>query len=185
MSLLRRFSTIKIAGDAERIVFLSDFLARIEEAWPKPIRILGNGSNVLMDDRGLKGTVILTREDKLPEPKILKKTSDFTEVEISAGMFLPAICRWSQKESLTGCEYMIGVPGTLGGAVVQNAGANEQSNRTSAQRATGCAWEARSRCSGVLARHSAASVVRRNRRSPSSASSAGRPGAFSGSPWRA
>lgn len=126
MSLLRRFSTIKIAGDAERIVFLSDFLARIEEAWPKPIRILGNGSNVLMDDRGLKGTVILTREDKLPEPKILKKTSDFTEVEISAGMFLPAICRWSQKESLTGCEYMIGVPGTLGGAVVQNAGANEQ-----------------------------------------------------------
>jgi len=74
----------------------------------------------------LKGTVILTREDKIPEPKVLQKTSEFTELEVSAGMFLPALCRWAQKESLTGCEYMIGVPGTLGGAVVQNAGANEQ-----------------------------------------------------------
>lgn len=126
MSLLRRFSTIKIAGEAERVVYLSDFLSRVHEAWPVPLRVLGNGSNVLMDDRGLKGTVILTREDKLREPKILKKTSEFVEVEVSSGMFLPALCRWSQKETLRGCEYMIGVPGTLGGAVVQNAGANEQ-----------------------------------------------------------
>ncbi len=126
MSFLRRFSTIKIAGDAEKVVSLSEFLASPDQDWPQPIRILGNGSNVLMDDRGLKGTVITTREDELPEPKVLTSNSNETIVSFPAGMFLPAVARWAERNSLSGCEYMIGVPGTIGGAVVQNAGANAQ-----------------------------------------------------------
>ncbi len=126
MSLLRRFSAIKIAGSAERIVSLKDFLAQAEIDWPRPLRVLGNGSNVLMDDQGLRGTVILTREDQPDEPLLISETEDSQTYRVSSGFFLPALCRFAEKKSLSGCEYMVGVPGTLGGAVVQNAGANEQ-----------------------------------------------------------
>lgn len=126
MSRLRRFSAIKIAGEVEKLLSLSELLANPHQELPTPIRILGNGSNVLMDDRGLRGSIILTREDQIPEPKILEKNSKESVVEVSAGLFLPALSRWAAKEGLAGCEYMIGIPGTVGGAVVQNAGAGGQ-----------------------------------------------------------
>lgn len=126
--LLRRYSTIKIGGEVEKHLFLSDFISsKIDlESLPKPIRVLGNGSNILIDDQGLSGTVILTREDRLPEPQLIHESSDKVVIRVASGMFLPALARWTARQGLSGCEYMIGVPGSLGGAVVQNAGANDQ-----------------------------------------------------------
>lgn len=126
--LLRRYSTIKIGGEVEKHLFLSDFIrSKVDlESLPKPIRVLGNGSNTLIDDRGLSGTVILTREDQLPQPELIQESADKTVIRVASGMFLPALARWTARQGLSGCEYMIGVPGTLGGAVVQNAGANDQ-----------------------------------------------------------
>lgn len=116
---------MKIGGQAECLLQLKD-LESVREDLPQPLRILGNGSNVLIDDRGLKGTVIVMRDFPPPEPEILEETADRVLVRASAGLFLPSLCRWAEKKSLSGCEYMIGVPGTVGGAVVQNAGANQQ-----------------------------------------------------------
>ena len=124
-SLLRKFSTIKIAGEAEKILWLSELL-KFSQDLPKPIRILGNGSNVLMDDRGLKGSVILTRENNLAEPEVLKEDKEFVWIRVLAGTSLPSLAKWTSRRGWSGCEYMVGVPGTLGGAVMQNAGANEQ-----------------------------------------------------------
>lgn len=131
---LKNFTTMKIGGSPERLVKLRDFsesqfLEFLKtEKLPHPLRILGNGSNILIDDRGLKGSVLVVRDlgaDR--EPQILSNSSDETvEVEVPAGFFLPSLCRWAQRQGLSGCEYMIGVPGTVGGAVVQNAGANAQ-----------------------------------------------------------
>lgn len=130
---LRTFSTLKIGGTAERIIRLKD-LNLFSEDLPRPIRILGNGSNVLIDDRGLKGTVLVLRDFSLAEPEVLSSESDSSLVRVSAGMFLPSLCRWAQRLTLSGCEYMIGVPGTVGGAVVQNAEANHQEMRSLVER---------------------------------------------------
>lgn len=129
MSRLKKYTTFKIASDPERILSLREFVelsSQERSALPTPLRFLGNGSNTLIDDQGLKGSVILTREPEANEPKILEEIGDHVVVKVEAGSFLPSIARWSQKQGLTGCEYMIGIPGTLGGAVVLNAGANDQ-----------------------------------------------------------
>lgn len=122
---LRTYSTIKIGGPAEKILFLNQLGDLLTDV-PQPIRILGNGSNILMDDRGLKGTVILTRDFSESEPEILSETSTTADIFVSVGMYLPKLSSWAAKRGLSGCEYMIGVPGTVGGAILQNAGANEQ-----------------------------------------------------------
>lgn len=96
-----------------------------EENWPEPIRFLGNGSNVLMDDRGMKGTIVLCRDDEFA-PQLLEENAEFADYRMGAGVFLPRLAKWAASQSLSGAEYMVGVPGTLGGAVVQNAGANDQ-----------------------------------------------------------
>jgi UDP-N-acetylmuramate dehydrogenase len=122
---LRTYSTIKIGGSAEKILHLKD-LANFSENLPAPIRILGNGSNVLIDDRDLKGTVIITRDFSNSDPKLLSDDKTAVLIQVNAGMYLPRLSSWAGKRGLSGCEYMIGVPGTVGGAILQNAGANEQ-----------------------------------------------------------
>jgi len=122
---LRTFSTIKIGGTAERIIQLKE-LHELTAQLPKPIRVLGNGSNILIDDRGLKGSVIVVRDLPPSEPEIVDEHEAGIQLKVSAGMFLPGLARWTAKRGYSDCEYMIGVPGTVGGAVVQNAGANEQ-----------------------------------------------------------
>lgn len=125
MISLRTYSTIKIGNTAEKVVLLKD-LRVVGDHLPKPIRILGNGSNILMDDRGLKGTVVIVRDFPPTEPEIIDEHAGGVRLKVSAGMFLPALARWASKRGYTGCEYMVGVPGTVGGALAQNAGANNQ-----------------------------------------------------------
>lgn len=122
---LRTFTTMKIGGMPELLVSLKNLVQNATEL-PKPIRILGNGSNTLIDDRGLRGTVILCRDFENPEPEILSRDETGAVVRINGGLFLPNLSNWALRQGLSGCEYMVGVPGTFGGAVVQNAGANEQ-----------------------------------------------------------
>lgn len=110
------------------MIWLSELEDQLS-ALPKPIRVLGNGSNTLIDDRGLKGTVILTKEDQLSEPELLRTWNDRSLVRVQAGFSLPRLAKWAARQGLSGCEFMVGVPGTLGGAVLQNAGANEQDTK--------------------------------------------------------
>jgi UDP-N-acetylmuramate dehydrogenase len=116
---------MKIGGSAEKILKLRD-LSELKDSLPLPVRLLGNGSNILIDDRGLKGTVILVRDFPPSEPAVLEEDEQSVTLKVSAGVFLPSLSRWCSKRGLSGCEYMVGVPGTLGGAIVQNAGANDQ-----------------------------------------------------------
>jgi len=101
-------------------------LAEPKMSLPEPIRILGFASNILIDDRGLRGTVLITRDDELPEPQILREDDRKLTIKVGSGFSMQRLARWSSKRGLSGCEYMIGIPGSLGGALLQNAGANEQ-----------------------------------------------------------
>lgn len=118
---------MKIGADPDLLLFLDDVIGQIDpKLWPQPLRILGNGSNVLIDDVALRGTVLVTRQKKSIEPEIIEVSDKCSRIRCSAGMYLPTLAAWALKNSLSGCEYMVGVPGTVGGAVVQNAGANQQ-----------------------------------------------------------
>ena len=82
-----------------------------------PYFILGNGSNLLVSDEGYRG-VILQIFRNLDEIRV-----EGNEIHASAGALLSGIAVAAKNASLTGMEFAGGIPGTLGGAVVMNAGA--------------------------------------------------------------
>ncbi len=81
-----------------------------------PVYFLGRGSNVLIDDAGLPGLVILTR-NSLNE---LRRDGD--QIIAGSGVFLPHLSQFAAREGFSGFEFLVGIPGTVGGAVAMNAG---------------------------------------------------------------
>ena len=88
-----------------------------------PFRVLGRGSNLLVDDSGIGPVICLDHLDS--RPVIAGKQDDSTFiVQAGAGMRLQALIAWTLKNSLTGLEPLAGIPASLGGAICMNAGAN-------------------------------------------------------------
>lgn len=83
-----------------------------------PYYILGNGSNLLVSDKGYDGVMILMGESF---SEILE--DEPCEITAGAGALLSRIAKEAMERSLTGFEFAAGIPGTLGGAAVMNAGA--------------------------------------------------------------
>ncbi len=79
--------------------------------------VLGNGSNVLVSDEGFKGVIIQLQK------KLCCITTDGEYIYADAGALLSKISAEALKNSLAGFEFAAGIPGTLGGAVMMNAGA--------------------------------------------------------------
>ena len=87
-----------------------------------PVTLLGNGSNVLVADEGIPGAV-LRLEDK-PAKMTFTETADGTVLaEVSAGTSLSGFAREACDRGLADMEYATGIPGTVGGGIVMNAGA--------------------------------------------------------------
>ncbi len=84
-----------------------------------PVYLLGNGSNVLVGDRGLRGVVL--RLDGRPVSPAVQP--DGCTVQCSAGVPLRRLCLFARDKGLSGLEFAYGIPGTVGGAVYMNAGA--------------------------------------------------------------
>lgn len=84
--------------------------------------VLGEGSNVLIPDEGFSGWVILLRDDTSP-PMILSSSEGEVEIQVSGSMPMRRLLNWAVRRGLTGLEFALGIPGTVGGAVAGNAGA--------------------------------------------------------------
>ncbi|MBI5701337.1 UDP-N-acetylmuramate dehydrogenase [Candidatus Saganbacteria bacterium] len=115
-------STIKIGGPALYFTTARDIdgiVEAIDFARSKKLRyfILGLGSNILFADKGFNGVVIKLGMDNI---EIAGKNA-----LVDAGMPLQKLLNDLRKNGLTGLEFLAGVPGTLGGAVVMNAGLKE------------------------------------------------------------
>ena len=83
--------------------------------------LLGNGSNVLISDRGVRGAVIhLTGEFKKIE---WRDGGDAIEVEVGAAYAVTRLARQAARKGYAGLEFAEGIPGSVGGALVMNAGA--------------------------------------------------------------
>ena len=102
-----------VPADAED---LSLFLSRL--AVDESITWLGLGSNLLVRDGGIRGTVI-GLNGVLNE---MEQTSS-TTIEVGAGVACAKVARFTARQALSGAEFLAGIPGTMGGALAMNAGA--------------------------------------------------------------
>ena len=113
-------TTFRIGGPADFLVTpgtagqLKEILALCREE-NQPFFILGNGSNLLVGDRGYSGTMICLSRLSAVE-------TEETCIRAQAGALLSKIAREACERSLAGFEFAAGIPGSLGGAVVMNAG---------------------------------------------------------------
>lgn len=120
---MRKHTSFRVGGPAACFVTPADekelaetiALCRQEEV---PFFILGNGSNLLVGDEGFDGVIVSM--DSFNECLVEKETGI---IKAGAGISLARIAQEAYKASLTGFEFAAGIPGTLGGAVVMNAGA--------------------------------------------------------------
>ncbi|MDH4189551.1 MAG: UDP-N-acetylmuramate dehydrogenase [Betaproteobacteria bacterium] len=93
---------------------LSAFLQRLDPQ--EPVLFVGLGSNLLVRDRGFRGTVILTHGSAKRPELILNR------IYAEAGVASPKVARFAVMNGLTGAEFLAGIPGTVGGALTMNAG---------------------------------------------------------------
>lgn len=125
---LKRYTTFRIGGPAD--VFVNaltpdDVTAAVRicrENGTEPV-IIGNGSNLLVSDDGIRGAVIRITSDGDLMPKLLSEDEKSVTVEISAGTMLSAFSREMTNRGYVGMEFAAGIPGSVGGAVFMNAGA--------------------------------------------------------------
>jgi UDP-N-acetylmuramate dehydrogenase len=87
--------------------------------------LLGSGANMLVSDRGVRGLVLQNRcqQVKLPRNGAKGEVGDPPHVLVESGVILPSLSHRLAHQGLSGLEWAVGVPGTIGGAVVNNAGA--------------------------------------------------------------
>ena len=118
---MKKHTTFRIGGNADMFVCpkisqLPDII-KLAQEYNVPVTIIGNGSNLLVSDKGVRGLVLA-----------ISKSADQIEVSgnsmiVGAGALLSKVAAEAARNNLTGLEFAAGIPGTLGGAVVMNAGA--------------------------------------------------------------
>ena len=121
---MKDYTTFRVGGEAECILLIQQeeelrklviYLNRIEQDY----FILGNGSNLLVGDKGYRG-IVLKFDGPMEEIAV-----DGTRVTARAGALLSQVAVAAREHSLTGLEFAAGIPGSIGGGVVMNAGAYE------------------------------------------------------------
>lgn len=128
---LARHTTLRLGGPAEYFVRV-DARAELVEAvrWARAqhleIFILGNGSNILVGDGGIRGIVIENHADEVSERELPETNQHRARVRVLAdsGASLPGLANRLARQGWRGLEWAIGVPATVGAAVVTNAGAH-------------------------------------------------------------
>ena len=121
---LAQLTTWRIGGPAELLATprnVEDVIVALRwaRALGRPWRVLGNGSNVLVGDSGVRGLVLRTR-------KCLDAIDVVgSKIVAGAGAPFPALANAAAQRGLAGIEFGAGIPGTVGGAIVMNAGWHE------------------------------------------------------------
>lgn len=115
-----KHTSFKIGGPADIFVKVNTIeelknTLNIAKTNKIPVTCIGNGTNLLVKDKGIRGITI-----KLDFKDI---NVNGEEIEVGSGMQLPILAKTAYSNSLTGLEFASGIPGTVGGAVKMNAGA--------------------------------------------------------------
>ncbi len=120
---MKDYTTFHIGGPADFLVFPASMeevsgMFSLFSRYEIPYMILGNGSNVLVRDKGVRGAIL-----KFGEPFSKIELASDTEIVAGAGASLKDVATFAADNELTGLEFAIGIPGSIGGAVFMNAGA--------------------------------------------------------------
>lgn len=119
---MKEYTTFRVGGEAECLVLIQQeeelaklipYLNQIEQDY----FILGNGSNLLVGDKGYRG-IILKFDGPMEQIAV-----EGTHITAKAGALLSKVAVAAKDNSLTGLEFAAGIPGSIGGGVVMNAGA--------------------------------------------------------------
>lgn len=119
---MKNHTSFKIGGNADYMVIpesvqqICDTVSLLKGQGIK-YTIIGNGSNLLVDDDGIRGVVIKIAKN------FSKAVVDGNKINAYSGILLSRLANVSLENSLSGLEFSSGIPGTLGGAIIMNAGA--------------------------------------------------------------
>lgn len=119
---MSRHTTFRVGGEAEYLVQVPDKEAMVQlvkkfHQIEVPYHVIGNGSNLLVGDKGIRSFVLNT------SAKMKKMEVDGEHITVEAGEMLSRVAAAAKEHALSGLEFASGIPGTIGGAVVMNAGA--------------------------------------------------------------
>ncbi len=131
---MKKYTTFKVGGPAECLIKIENInelkeILKFTNENNIKLTVLGNGSNVLILDKGISGITLIikieNREFEETEENLNSKLiGQKTKIKLGAGEKIAKVGMVFFKESLTGFEEIAGIPGTIGGAVRMNAGAN-------------------------------------------------------------
>lgn len=114
---MKMHTSFKVGGNADRFLIIDskEKLTKVLNLDLKNIYIIGNGTNILVRDKGIRGTVI----------KYVAKNYEINDniIKVEAGMPNALLSKPILENSIEGLEFAFGIPGTIGGAIVMNAGA--------------------------------------------------------------
>ncbi len=119
---LNRYTTWRTGGPGE-VVLIPESIEDIQKALqfiPEdyPVTWLGLGSNVLIQDEGLPGLVIVTQGSVLNKIEIVEESIIYAQAGVPCGQ----LARFVARNNKAGLEFLAGIPGTVGGALAMNAG---------------------------------------------------------------
>lgn len=90
-----------------------------------PCRIIGGGTNLLVADRGIRGIVVSLKLFR--EIAIVQRKDEIVWVRAMAGTSLKVFCQYAARNGMDGMQFALGIPGTVGGGIMMNAGASRGS----------------------------------------------------------
>lgn len=119
---MSKHTSFKIGGPAEIFVKINNveelkLIIKISKQAEVPITVVGNGSNLLVSDDGIRGIVLKIEFDKI-------EIEESGKLKVGSGVKLAFLAQRCLKEKLEGFEFASGIPGTIGGAIRMNAGAH-------------------------------------------------------------
>lgn len=120
--LMRDYTTMKIGGPADILIEPNSIdqiqkIINIAKETNTPLTIIGNGSNLLVRDKGIRGIVVVLKDE------FSQITVNENILTAQSGSTLRSAAIESFEKDLTGMEAVSGIPGTVGGAIIMNAGA--------------------------------------------------------------
>ena len=125
---LARYTAARLGGPADYLYIAKepdyqDTLDLLRLAWGRGLdaTVIGGGANVLVSDAGIRGLTVINRAARIES----EDAGDNALLTVSSGTSLIRLSRYCQEKGLSGLEWAIAVPGTVGGAVVNNAGAHD------------------------------------------------------------
>lgn len=121
---MSKHTSFKIGGPADFFIDIQNvkelkFVLELANKNNIPLTVVGNGTNLLVSDKGIRGIVI---KISISDFKVVRK-KDKAEITISSGYSVGKLAQLALKEELTGLEFLAGIPGSIGGAIRMNAGA--------------------------------------------------------------